>query len=279
LAKETSRTAVVTGGSAGIGLEIARGLQAQGYRTTLAVRDRGRGEAAARDIASTTGGRAPEVLEVDLSIPGSIRAFAAEFARRHATLDVLVNNAATWSTARKETREGRELVWSTNQLGYYLTTELLLPRLRAAPSARIVNVASELAHGLDLLDVEFKTRSYSGVLAYAQSKQANRMWTRAVARRLRGTKITINSMHPGGVATDLMAKGGGMVAKVLGAVSRSVGRSPAEGADTAIWLATSPEVAGRTGLFYMDRAERLCRFVNEAEEEKLFALCAAQTDG
>ena len=277
LARGNSRTALVTGASAGIGLEIARGLVAEGYGTTLAVRSRERGEAAARDIASATGAPAPDVLVVDFSLPASIRTFAAEFSKAHASLDLLVNNAGTWSAARRETKEGRELVWTTNQLGYFLTTELLLPLLHAAPSARIVNVASELAHGLDLSDVEFKRRPYSGVNAYAQSKQANRMWTRAVARRAAGTNLTVNSMHPGGVATDLMTKGGGFVARVLGTFSRRLGRSPAEGADTAIWLATSAEVAGRTGLFYMDREERRCRFINEPKEEELFALCASMT--
>lgn len=269
--------ALVTGASSGIGLEVARGLAAKGYETILAARSRARCEAAARDIASTTGAAPPEVMEVDFSLPASIRSFAAALAARHSSLDVLVNNAGIWSTARRETSDGRELVWATNQLGYFLTTELLLPLLRASPSARIVNVASELARDLDLSDVEFRRRAYTPITAYAQSKQANRMWTRALARRLTGTAITANSMHPGGVATGIVGKGGGPLVRFAGLFARHIGRTPAEGADTALWLATSEGVAGRTGLFYVDRRERRCRFTNEPEEEKLYALCAAMT--
>lgn len=268
------RRALVTGASSGIGLEVARGLAAQGYETILAARSRSRCEAAACDIASSTGAAPPEVIEVDFSSPGSIRAFAAELRGRHSSLDVLVNNAGIWSTTRRETADGVELVWATNQLGYFLTTDLLLPLLREAPSARIVNVASELARDLDLSDVEFKRRPYRPITAYAQSKQANRMWTRAVARRLEGTAITANSMHPGGVATGMVGKGGGVLVRLAGMVAQHIGRTPTEGADTALWLATSDAVAGKTGLFYIDRKERRCRFTNEAEEEKLHALCA-----
>ena len=269
--------ALVTGGSAGIGLEIARGLAGAGYRTVLGVRARDRGEAAARDIAATTGAAPPEVMEVDFSSAASIRRFAEDFRRGHEALDVLVNNAGTWSTSRRETKDGIEIVWATNQLGYFLTTELLRPALLAAPRARIVSIASDLARDLDMTDIEFKRRRYTGLAAYAQSKQANRMWTRALARRLSGTKVTANSLHPGGVATGLFAKGGGLIARIAGVFASLTGRSPREGADTAVWLATAPEVSGKTGGFYADRKERSCRFTNEAEEEKLFALCALMT--
>ena len=270
------RVALVTGGSAGIGLEIARGLFHAGHRVVLAVRSREKGEAAASDIAA--GAReVPSVLEVDFASGRSIRSFADAFLSMHESLDVLVNNAGTWSTSRRETGEGIELVWATNQLGYFLTTALLRPALERAPRARVVSVASDLARDLDLTDVSFKRRRYTGVASYAQSKQANRMWTRALARRLSGTRVTANSMHPGGVATGLFGKGGGVIGKLAGLVMSRLGRSPKEGADTALWLATSEEVEGRTGLYYVERRERRCRFENEAEEEKLWALCAAMT--
>lgn len=275
MARSGGGTALVTGGSAGIGLEIARGLAEAGYRTVLAVRSLERGERAALDIAATTGASRPEVLQVDFSSLASIRAFAAAFLSGHESLDVLVNNAGTWSSSRRETVHGIELVWATNQLGYFLTTELLRPALVEAPRARVVSVASELARDLDLDDVEFKRRRYSAVASYAQSKQANRMWTRALARRFAGTGVTANSVHPGGVATGLFGKGGGVLGKLVGAVVSIIGRTPKEGADTALWLATSDEVAGRTGLFYADRKERRCRFTDEAEEERLWALCAS----
>ena len=267
----------MTGASSGIGLEIARELSVLGYETILAVRSLERGAVAARDIASAGGGAPPEVMQVDFASPASIGAFAGELARRHPSLDVLVNNAGTWSMSRRETSEGVELVWATNQLGYFLTTELLKPLLLRAPRARVVNVASDLARDLDLADVSFKRRKYSPVSSYGQSKQANRMWTRAVARRFAGTNVTANSLHPGGVATGLFAKGGGLLAKLVGGLASLTGKTPKEGADTAVWLATSPEVEGRTGLFYVDRKARRCRFTNEAEEERLFAVCASMT--
>jgi NAD(P)-dependent dehydrogenase (short-subunit alcohol dehydrogenase family) len=272
-----SKLALVTGGSAGIGREIARGLVTAGYRTVLAVRSLERGEAAARDIAASTRAVRPEVMEVDFSSLSSIRAFAAAFLGRHAALDVLIHNAGTWSSSRRVTRDGIELVWATNQLGYFLTTELLRPALINAPRARVVSVASELARDLDLTDVCFERRRYNGLSSYAQSKQANRMWTRALARRFAGTNVTANSLHPGGVATGLFGKGGGVIGKIVGLVFSAVGRTPKEGADTAVWLATSAEVAGRTGLFYADRKERRCRFTDVAEAEKLWALCASMT--
>jgi len=274
------RRALVTGASSGIGREVARGLAARGYETVLAVRNRGRGEAASRDIAASTRTEAPAVLLVDFSEPASIRAFADEAAKRYSSLDVLVNNAGIWSTRRRETREGRELVWATNQLGYFLTTQLLLPLLRAAPEARIVNVASGLAMDLDLEDVEFKRRPYTAISAYAQSKQANRMWTRALARRLAGTSITANSLDPGGVATAIVRKGGGFLARIAGRFGAGRrGKTPAEGAETPLWLAASEEASGRTGLFFSRRQEKPCRFVNEAEEERLYDLCARMTGG
>jgi NAD(P)-dependent dehydrogenase (short-subunit alcohol dehydrogenase family) len=272
-----SKLALVTGGSAGIGLEIARGLVAAGHRTVLAARSLERGEAAARDIAASTRAARPEVMEVDFSSLASIQAFAAAFLGRHEALDVLINNAGTWSSSRRVTRDGIELVWATNQLGYFLTTELLRPALISAPRARVVNVASELARDLDLTDVSFERRRYRGLSSYAQSKQANRMWTRALARRFAGTNVTANSLHPGGVATGLLGKGGGVIWKIVGHLLSIVSKTPKEGADTALWLATSDDVAGRTGLFYANRKERRCRFTDDVEEEKLWALCASMT--
>ncbi|MEO8360092.1 MAG: SDR family NAD(P)-dependent oxidoreductase [Vicinamibacteria bacterium] len=275
--ESNGKIALVTGASAGIGVEIARGLVTQGFETILAVRSADRGEAAALDIASSTGAPKPRVMFVDFASMLSIRMFAADFQGRFDKLDVLVNNAGTWSSTRRESADKIELVWATNQLGYFLTTELLRPVLRSASRGRIVNVASDMARDLDLTDVEFKRRNYSGLSAYAQSKQANRMWTRALARRLNRTRVTANSMHPGGVATGLFGKGGGLLAKAAGAVASMVGRTPADGADTAVWLATAPELDGRTGGFYVDRKERTCRFSNVAEEDKLFELCASMT--
>src|SRR5881397_549807 len=182
------RTCLVTGANSGIGRETAR-----------------------RDVAATTGNPAVELMIVDLSRQASIRDFARAFLDSHPELHVLVNNAGIWANRRRESPEGIEQTWATNVLGYFLLTELLLDRLRESAPARIVNVASQLARDLDLEDVEFRRRSYSGVSAYAQSKQADRMLTWALARRLEGTGVSANAMHPGGVNTPLFSKGGGLL--------------------------------------------------------------------
>ena len=266
------KTCLVTGATSGIGRATAEEVARLGARVVLAVRDPEKGEAVRRSIESRTGGAA-EVMAVDTSRPGSIRDFAREVAARHPKLDVLVNNAGIWSEKRRTSADGIELTWATNVLGYFLTTELLLPLLRAAGRARIVNVASRLARDLDLTDVEFRRRPYSGQTAYAQSKQADRMLTWALARRLEGTGVTANAMHPGFVATGIFGKGGGVRSLAVSLYSKLKGKTPAEGADTVVWLAASPEVEGRSGLFWVDRAEWRCRYRDEAAEEELWRLC------
>ena len=269
------KTCVVTGANSGIGKETARALARLGYRVVLACRDFQRGEAARQDIARTTGNTGVELLIVDFALQASIRDFARAFLDSHRELHVLVNNAGLWSNRRREGPDGIEETWAVNVLGYFLLTDLLLGRLRESGPARIVNVASEYAGGLDLDDVEFRRRSYSGTAAYRQSKQADRMLTWALARRLEGTGITANAMHPGGVNTPLMAKGGGLLGMAGSAYAKLSGKSPAQGADTVMWLASSPEVEGRSGEFWIHRRAVPCRFRDPAAEERLWSLCAS----
>jgi retinol dehydrogenase 12 len=271
------KTALVTGANAGIGREIVRGLARSQFHVMMAVRSLERGEEARRDIEATVPGCSLETGLVDLASQRSIRAFATQVLAGHDRLDVLVNNAGSWSTKRLVSPEGFEQTWATNQLGYFLLTELLRPLLVRSAPARIVSVASELAVGLDLSDVNLERRGYNGVGAYAQSKQANRMWTRALARRLAGTGVTANSLHPGGVNTGLFGKGGGLLASLAQISARIAGRTAEKGAETAVWLAMSPQVSGASGGFYKDCKLRSCKFADEAEEERLFALCARMT--
>lgn len=260
---EARTLCLVTGANTGIGIEIARGLAGTGASVILACRNRGKGEAARNEIASRYKNENVELLIVDLASQQSIRAAAQEFRENHPILDVLVNNAGTSFPTRQESSDGIELTFATNVLGYHLLTELLLDSVKRAPAARIVNVASLMAYGLDLLDVQFVKRPYSATEAYAQSKQANRMLTWALARRLAGTTVTANALSPGAVDTPL-----------LHAMAPGIrGRTTAEGADTAIWLATSPEVAGVSGRFYTDRQELTCRFRNPVKEYALWELC------
>jgi NAD(P)-dependent dehydrogenase (short-subunit alcohol dehydrogenase family) len=273
----SGRTCLVTGANSGIGLEAARALARAGARVIMGARDAARGEAARRQVAESAGSDAVELAVFDQSSQAQVHAFGERFTRERDRLDVLVNNAGTWLSRREETEEGIERTWATNVLGYFLLTEALRPLLARSAPARIVNVASELAHDLDLGDVEFRRRPYDGVTAYAQSKQADRMWTWALARRLEGTGVTANAMHPGGVNTPLFRKGGSWKGLAGAMYGRMVGKSPEEGADTVVHLATSPEVEGLSGRFWVDRAERACRFRGQAGEEALWALCENMT--
>jgi NAD(P)-dependent dehydrogenase (short-subunit alcohol dehydrogenase family) len=269
----SGRTCVVTGASAGIGRATASELAGLGAKVVMAVRNPGKGAKVRRAITKATGNDDVEVAIVDLARQGSVRAFARELATRHAKIDVLVNNAGIWAGRRRMSPDGIELTWATNVLGYVLVTHLLLPQLRAAKRARVVNVASRYAGGLDLTDVQFERRPWAGKDAYAQSKQANRMLTWALARRLEGTGVTANAMHPGFVSTEIFGKGGGGLAFGLSLYAKVRAKRPAEGADTVVWLAASPEVEGRSGLFWVGRGEHPCRFRDEAGEEDLWRLC------
>ncbi len=259
-------THLVTGANRGIGFEIARGLSRAGAHIVLACRDPRRAEDARARLRADAGASV-EVLLVDLGSQGSIRSAAAAFAATHAALDVLVNNAGQLSATRQESVDGIELMFATNVLGYHLLTHLLRPLLERAPAGRIVNVASMMAYGLALDDVEWRRRPFSPPDAYAQCKQANRMLTWALARRLRSTAVTANAMNPGAVDTPGL--------KLLAPGLR--GRTAAEGAETAIWLATSPEQEGVSGRFWSDLREVSCGLRDPAVEEELFALCDRMT--
>jgi NAD(P)-dependent dehydrogenase (short-subunit alcohol dehydrogenase family) len=279
LADLSGRTCLVTGANSGIGKETARQLAGLGAHVVLACRSSERGQAARDEIVHDTGNEKVELAVVDLAVQQSIRDFGQDFRHRYTALHVLVNNAGTWSNRREESAEGIEVTWATNALAYFLLTELLLDLIERSAPARIVNVASELAGDLDLGDVEFRRRQYGGVAAYSQSKQANRMWTWALARRLQGTGVTANAMHPGGVNTPLFRKGGGFKGLLGSVYGKVLGKSPSEGADTIVWLAASPDVESESGKFWIDRAEARCRFRGTEAEEALWSLCASMTHG
>jgi NAD(P)-dependent dehydrogenase (short-subunit alcohol dehydrogenase family) len=268
----SGRPCVVTGASAGIGLEAARGLARAGGHVVLAVRSAERGQAAAHDIRSTVPGASLEVGVVDLARPAGVRSFAADLRRRHPEVAVLVNNAGVWSSTRQVTPDGLELTWATNVLGYHVMAEALLPALVAA-RGRVVNVASELAGRLDLTDPQFERRAYSGVAAYAQSKQADRMLAWELARRVEALGVTVHAMHPGGVSTGIFRKGGGLQGLAAAILARLFGRSAALGADTIVWLATDPALTNSTGKYWIDRREAVCPHRDVLLADRLVELC------
>lgn len=277
----TGKVAVVTGANTGIGKEIARDLARLRATVVLACRSEERGRAALDEIVADTGNHRTELLLLDTSSQASIRAFARDLGRKHPAVHVLVNNAGIWRDDPAESVDGIELTWATNVLGYFLLTNELLPLLERGASpvamARVVNVASEMARDLDLSDVEMRRRGFKGVTAYAQSKQANRMLTWGLARRLAGKSITANALHPGWVASEIASRGKGLKATLAGYAFRWLARSTAEGADTASYLAASPLVEGISGKFWVDRRERACRFAAHPDIERLWSLCESMT--
>ena len=239
------RRAIVTGANSGVGLETARGRLARGYQVVLAVRDDLKGEEAAREIG---GG---EVMRLDLADLESVRSFADEYRGRHGRLDVLVNNAGIHTAERALSPDGHEMTFATNHLGHFLLTHLLLDLLKKSAPSRIVNVASDahrLTGGLDFDDLH-GTRAWSGLGQYNRTKLANVMFTYALARRLENTGVSVFAVHPGTVRTRWARGPESGVFRLGVALASPFLLSPAKGARTSIYAATSPELDGKTGLY------------------------------
>jgi NAD(P)-dependent dehydrogenase (short-subunit alcohol dehydrogenase family) len=268
---QLGRVCLVTGATSGIGKEIARGLALKRAHVVVAARDAERGRRVAEELSDDAANPSVESAEVDVASQASVRRFAAHFTKRFPKLHVLVNCAGVYGGTRETTVDGIERTWATNVLGYFLPTVLLFDMLLASAPARIVNVVSAMAGGLDLDDVELSRRPYGGMKAYKQSKQADRMLTWAFAERLRGKGVTANAMHPGWVRTPLV-RGGGAFA-LLSRVGGVFARSPTRGADTAVWLASSRAVTDDTGGYYVDRKEKHCPFRDEDSLDRLWSLC------
>jgi NAD(P)-dependent dehydrogenase (short-subunit alcohol dehydrogenase family) len=261
---------IVTGPTSGLGERIALDLGAGGAHVILACRNMERGRAVAAEIARLGGPRA-EVLYFDASSRAAIADFAAAYRAVRPRLDVLVNNAGVSYSARTETVDGVEMTFGTNVLGYQALTLALLDLLVASAPSRVVTVASSFAGHLDLDDLQFLKRPYDGLSAYAQSKACNRLLTWALARRLDGRGVTANAMAPGFVpATGLPRH---LSPELQRAYATRTGRSVAQGADTAVWLASNGDVEGVTGAFFYDRKSVPCEFGNLEQEERLWRIC------
>jgi len=244
------KTCVVTGANSGIGKAAATALAGLGATVVLVCRDRGRGEAAASEVAAAATGAKPRLELADLRELDQVRDLAGRLGRLDA-IDVLVNNAGLVVGERQLTPDGFEHTIAVNHLAPFLLTNLLLPALTASAPARVVTVASTAHRGamLDLDDLMLERR-YLPMLAYSNSKLANILFTRELARRLDGTGVTANCLHPGTVRTGFGSTGATWLRLGL-AVSRPFLRSPRSGARTVVYLAASPDVAGQTGGYYV----------------------------
>jgi NAD(P)-dependent dehydrogenase (short-subunit alcohol dehydrogenase family) len=243
------RVCLVTGATQGIGRETALGLARLGADVHLVARDRARAEAVLAEVRRAGGGNA-SLFVADLASQASTRALAEEVKARLPRLHVLVNNAGGIFTERALSPDRIEMTLALNHLGYFLLTGLLVDRLRASAPARVVSVSSSAHVGarIEFDDLQGE-RGYSGWRAYGQSKLANILFTRELARRLAGSGVTANCLHPGVVATGFGKNNAGPFSWGV-RIAAPFFLSAARGARTSIWLASSPEVAGVTGQYF-----------------------------
>jgi retinol dehydrogenase-12 len=247
------KVVVVTGATQGIGLEAARALAGMGAHVVITARDQGKGDRAVLELKGSTGNDRVECVLVDFASMESMKKGAADLHGRVDRVDVLVNNAGAIFSERQQSKDGLELTFATNHVGYFLWTQLHLDLLKKAPSARIVSVASD-AHkaarnGIDFDDLERK-RGYTGFVVYGETKLMNILFSRELARRLSGTGITANSLHPGVIATGFGTNNGGLLGFATRHLSPLFLTTPLKGAATTIHLASSPAVDGVSGRYF-----------------------------
>ncbi len=246
---------LVTGATGGIGLVTARELARKGAHVIMVGRSSERCARAADEIRARVPTSSIEWLVGDLSSQAEVRRLAEEVRSKAPRLDVLVNNAGGIFLKRQESADGIEMTFALNHLSYFLLTNLLRPLLEQSAPARVVSVSSDAHKGvkIEFGDVEGKKR-FSGWRAYQQSKLANILFTQELVRRLHGTRVTANSLHPGFVRTNIFRRGG-VVGWVMRRVAGVIALSPDEGAKTSIYLASSPDVAEVTGGYFVKESQ------------------------
>jgi NAD(P)-dependent dehydrogenase (short-subunit alcohol dehydrogenase family) len=250
-----SRTSLVTGAASGLGKAVAKALAAAGDRVLMLVRDEGRGEAARAELAAATGSERLELVVADLSSQAEVRRAAAEVRERTDRLHRLANSAGTAFRERALTEDGIERTLAINHLAPFLLTQLLLDRLQAAAPARIVNVGTRIDTAMVLDDLNFERRRYRMMQAYGQSKLGNIHFTRALARRLAGTGVTVNCVFPGVFRSNL-GRTDGAQGPALRLFDRLLGwalKTPEQAAERVLYLLESAEVADISGEYFGDR--------------------------
>jgi NAD(P)-dependent dehydrogenase (short-subunit alcohol dehydrogenase family) len=252
-ANMTGKTVLITGATNGIGKEAARGLARLGAQVVIVGRNAQKCAETVAELQASTGNQAIEALTADLSIMAEVRRLADQVKARYPRLDVLINNAGAYFDKRLTSADGYEMTFALNHLSYFYLTTLLLDLLKASAPARIVNVSSD-AHQLARLNLvnPHKPPTYSGFRVYGQTKLANVVFTYELARRLEGTGVTVNAMHPGFVRTGFGKNNEGLLSKIFGWL-QGFALTPEQGADTVVYLASSPEVEGVSGKYFVKR--------------------------
>ena len=262
------KVCLVTGATSGIGKEIARSLSRLGATVAIVGRSVEKCESTLQDTNCASH------FVADLSLQADVRKLAQDFSSKYERLDVLVNNAGVFLAEKKTTADGIEYTFAVNHLAPFLLTNLLIDRLKESAPSRIITTSSSAhkAGQMDFEDIQFEKKHYSGISAYSQSKLANILFTRELARRLAGTQVTANCFHPGAVRTRLVQGG-----SIYGLVWKAAGPffvSPEKGADSAVFLASSDGVAGVTGGYFVKRRQERSSGVSYGEEtaKKLWKL-------
>jgi len=260
-ARLDGKTVVVTGANAGIGKICSLEFSRRGAKVVMLCRSLERGEAAAKEIRMETQGEVI-VHKMDLSSLTSVRTCAKQLGNSLERIDILLNNAGIMACPKGLTEDGFELQIGTNHFGHFLLTNLLMPLIkRAAPGARIVNVSS-LAHTQGAMqwdDINFERSKYSPVVAYAQSKLANVLFTRELARKVEGSGVTAYALHPGVIATDLYANLGnsyGIFGSCFNAVSKPFMKTVESGAQTSLYCCLEESLTRESGKYYSDVREK-----------------------
>jgi retinol dehydrogenase 14 len=272
------KVCLITGATSGIGKATAMGLADMGASVVMVGRDRGRGEAALAEIKEKSANVSVHLLLANLSSQEEIHRLADEFKEAYPRLDVLINNAGVFRSERTTTPDGLETTFAVNHLAHFLLTDLLLDVLKASAPSRIVNVSSgDHSNGtIDFDDLQGE-KGYKGAKAYSQSKLANVLFTYELAWRLEGTGVSANCLHPGaGIRTNFGSGASGVLGFTVRAL-KPLMKSPEKGAETSIYLASSPEVEGLSSRYFAKKAgarssvvshdERLARRLWEVSED------------
>jgi NAD(P)-dependent dehydrogenase (short-subunit alcohol dehydrogenase family) len=244
---------LVTGATNGIGKATAQALAQMGATVVIVGRDAQKAAQVTKEIQAASGNQNVDWLLADLSSQQDIRSLVTEFKSKYSQLHVLVNNAGGTFMTRQLSVDGIEMTFALNHLAYFLVTNLLLDTIKASAPARIINVSSDAHSGgkIDFDNLQGE-RSYSGIGPYGNSKLANILFTTELARRLEGTGVTVNALHPGLVSTGFGKNNPGLLMKIMEVVIPLIARSPEKGAETSIYLVSSPAVQNITGKYFVD---------------------------
>ena len=246
------RICLVTGGTNGIGKSTAQELAQMGATVIIVGRDAQKTSRVVNEIRATSGNAKVRPMLADLSSQLDVRRLADEFKSQYAHLHVLINNAGAVFMKRQLSMDGIEMTFALNHLAYFLLTDLLLDTLKASAPARIINVSSN-AHTSGKIEFDnLQGEQIYSPRVYENSKLANILFTTELARRLQGTGVTVNALHPGFTATGFAKNNGRAIAALVSIFAPLVARSPAKGAETSIYLASSPSVEGLSGEYFYD---------------------------